>query len=185
MQHQILFKHIFWSNYRLSIFYLKSLTSGKSILELNIWTPSGYFPFLISFFCLNEINKNLQEKTRERPGAVTSACKCIKKETLPQAFSCEFCEISKNTFSNKTPPVAVSERWKIVKRITMQRTCFTQVTGNRASDHYAKKCLYKGLSINSCSVDVSATKNTSSKQQIRSKIPTVSAVQVFSTELRP
>ena len=26
------------------------------------------------------------------------ACKFIKKETLVQAFSCEFCEISKNTF---------------------------------------------------------------------------------------
>ena len=27
----------------------------------------------------------------------------IKKETLAQVFSCEFCEISKNTFSNRTP----------------------------------------------------------------------------------
>ena len=33
----------------------------------------------------------------------------IKKETLPQVLSCEFCEISKNTFSYRTPPVAVSE----------------------------------------------------------------------------
>ena len=30
----------------------------------------------------------------------------IKKETLAQVFSCEFCEISKNTLSYKTPPVA-------------------------------------------------------------------------------
>ena len=37
---------------------------------------------------------------------------------------------------------------------------------------------------NSCSVDVSVIKNTSSKQ-IRSKIPTISAVQVFNTELHP
>ena len=28
----------------------------------------------------------------------TSACNFIKKETLAQVFSCEFCEISKNTF---------------------------------------------------------------------------------------
>ena len=27
----------------------------------------------------------------------------IKKETLAQVFSCEFCEISKNTFFNRTP----------------------------------------------------------------------------------
>ena len=33
----------------------------------------------------------------------------IKKETLAQAFSCEFYEISKNTFSYKTPLVAASE----------------------------------------------------------------------------
>ena len=27
-----------------------------------------------------------------------------EKETLAQVFSCEFCEISKNTFSCRTPP---------------------------------------------------------------------------------
>ena len=31
-----------------------------------------------------------------------------KKETLVQVFSCEFCEISKNTFSYRTPLVATS-----------------------------------------------------------------------------
>ena len=33
----------------------------------------------------------------------------FNKETLAQMFSCEFCEISKNTFSHRTPPVAASE----------------------------------------------------------------------------
>ena len=48
-----------------------------------------------------------------------------------------------------------------------------------------KKC-YKGLSINSCSVDVSAIKNALLKHyQIYSKIPTVGAAQVFSLELHP
>ena len=32
----------------------------------------------------------------------------MKKETLAHVFSCEFCEISKNTFSYRTPPVAAS-----------------------------------------------------------------------------
>ena len=32
----------------------------------------------------------------------------IKKETLAQVFSCEFCEISKNTFYHRTPLVAAS-----------------------------------------------------------------------------
>ena len=29
-------------------------------------------------------------------------------QTVAQVFSCEFCEISKNTFSYRTPPVAAS-----------------------------------------------------------------------------
>ena len=32
----------------------------------------------------------------------------LKKETLPQVFSCEFWEISKNNFFHRTPPVAAS-----------------------------------------------------------------------------
>ena len=36
------------------------------------------------------------------------ACNFIKKETLAQVLSCEFCEISKSTFSYRTPPVAAS-----------------------------------------------------------------------------
>ena len=35
-------------------------------------------------------------------------CNFIKKETLAQVFSCEFCEISKNTFLHKTPLIAAS-----------------------------------------------------------------------------
>ena len=38
----------------------------------------------------------------------------IKKETLAQVFSCEFCEIFKNTFSYRTPPLVASE--EILKR---------------------------------------------------------------------
>ena len=32
----------------------------------------------------------------------------LKKKILVQVFSCEFCEISKNTFSYRTPPLAAS-----------------------------------------------------------------------------
>ena len=37
------------------------------------------------------------------------ACNFIKKEILAQVFSCEFCEISTNTFLQRTPLVATSE----------------------------------------------------------------------------
>ena len=35
-----------------------------------------------------------------------SASNFIKKETLAQVFSCEFCDITKNTFSYRTSPMA-------------------------------------------------------------------------------
>ena len=40
--------------------------------------------------------------------AVTGVCNLIKKETLAQVFSHEFCKISKKNFSYRTPPVAAS-----------------------------------------------------------------------------
>ena len=46
-----------------------------------------------------EISQNSQENTL--------ACNFVKKEALAQVFSCEFCEISQNTFSYRTPPVDV------------------------------------------------------------------------------
>ena len=59
-----------------------------------------------------EISQNLQENTCARVPFLIKcrpqACSFIKNEILPQVFSCEFCEISKNTFSNRTPPVATS-----------------------------------------------------------------------------
>ena len=33
----------------------------------------------------------------------------LKKETLAQVFSCEFCEISKNTLLHRAPMVAASK----------------------------------------------------------------------------
>ena len=52
-----------------------------------------------------EISQNSQENTCAR---VSEACNFIKKETLAQVFSCEFCEISKNPFSYRTLTVAAS-----------------------------------------------------------------------------
>ena len=93
-----------WNTFQIKLssvaFLLKSLTSNKSTIE----QKSKYL--------------SIHQGTRKRSEAVAPACNFIKKETLPQVFSCEFCEISKNTFSNRTPPVAATERWKIVKPIT-------------------------------------------------------------------
>ena len=41
----------------------------------------------------------------------------FKKEALAQVFPSEFCEICKNTFSYRTPPVAASGNQHVLKSI--------------------------------------------------------------------
>ena len=45
---------------------------------------------------------------RQKQSSGGEACDFIKKETLAQVFSSEFCEISKNIFFYRTPPMAAS-----------------------------------------------------------------------------
>ena len=59
------------------------------------------------------ISQSSQESTCSRASFLikfqAEACSFNKKESLAELFSYEFWEISKNTFSYKTPPVAASE----------------------------------------------------------------------------
>ena len=59
-----------------------------------------------------KISQNSQENTCARVSFLiklqAQACNFIIKETLAQVFFCEFCEISQNIFSYRTPPVAAS-----------------------------------------------------------------------------
>ena len=59
-----------------------------------------------------ETSQNPQKNTCARVSFLiqlqASACNFIKKETLAQVFHCEFCKISKNTFSYRTPSVTAS-----------------------------------------------------------------------------
>ena len=59
--------------------------------------------------CRGEISIKVQSKPHFLMGVLLyrpEACKFTKKEDLAQVFSCEFYEISKNTFFYRTPPVA-------------------------------------------------------------------------------
>ena len=58
-----------------------------------------------------EVLQNSQESNCARV-PLPPACNFIEKETLAQVFSCKFCEISKNTFYYRTPPVC-KERKKV------------------------------------------------------------------------
>ena len=57
-------------------------------------------------------SQNSQENTHARVSFLiklhASACNCIKNRLCRTGFSYKFCEISKNTLSYRTPPVAAS-----------------------------------------------------------------------------
>ena len=64
-----------------------------------------------------EVSQNSQEDTW--------GCNFIKKETLAQVFSCEFCKISKNTFLYRTPPVTASSYFEVHLRTAASERKFT------------------------------------------------------------
>ena len=58
------------------------------------------------------------------------ACNFIKKEALAQVLSCQFCEISKNTFSYRTLSVAASTNLLLQKNNSV-----TNVKTNTGQTH--------------------------------------------------
>ena len=60
-------------------------------------------PFVRQLFQLRENSKAVAQRC--------PACNFTKKETLAQVFFLWICEISKNTFSYRTPTVAASKQW--------------------------------------------------------------------------
>ena len=76
----------------------------KNICELledleNIWKCSVKMVFL-------ELLQNSQENSCARMSFLIKLQAFSKKEILAQVFSCEFCEISENSFSYRAPPMA-------------------------------------------------------------------------------
>ena len=59
-------------------------------------------------FCKEVVLKNLAKSTGKDLCQSVFYNKVAKKETQAEMFSCEFCEISKNSFSYGTPRVAAS-----------------------------------------------------------------------------
>ena len=60
--------------------------------------PKHFTLFISQGICLDKTKQNLGIRS-SRPEVLCN----ITKKTLAQAFSCEFCELSKNTYSYKTP----------------------------------------------------------------------------------
>ena len=59
-------------------------------------------------YCHHDPRKEIQDPGN--PGKRPEACNFIKEETLTQVFSCEFCEIFKNTFFTEHLWATASER---------------------------------------------------------------------------
>ena len=66
---------------------------------INVWQKQQP-----KIFCKKFVLRNVAKFT----GKHLEACNFIKNKTLAQVFYCEFCDISKNTCSYRTPPVAAS-----------------------------------------------------------------------------
>ena len=76
------------------------------------------------------ISQNVHEKTCARVSFLIKlqalGCSFIKKETLAQVFSCEFCEIFKNNFFQRTRTVAASVLFRFdshIVEITSYELC--------------------------------------------------------------
>ena len=73
-----------------------------------------------------EISQNSQPET----------CNFIKKETLAQVFSCEFCKISKNTFFTEHLQATASEAEDGVKNLWgLMDSCYSKKTTTAQKDH--------------------------------------------------
>ena len=81
-------------------------------LMLNLMLFSRYRSSRPEVFCKKvflKFSQNSQENTCARVSFLIKFNKVVKKETLAQVFSCEFCEIFKNRFFKRVLLVAASE----------------------------------------------------------------------------
>ena len=91
------------------------------LLQHPRWSPAvNYYHKALYLGCCS--NPRSTSGTNATHWELEEACNFIKKETLAQVFSCEFCEISKNTFftehlwaaASKTIPWTSSTRVALV-----------------------------------------------------------------------
>ena len=76
---------------------------------------------------------------RKTPVPEPQACNFIKKETLAQAFSCEFCEISKNTFF-------IEHLWTTASQLYLQ--FYVQIFSSFSEFLFSEYCTTERLLLN-------------------------------------
>ena len=84
-----------------------------------------------------EILQNLQENTCVTVSFLIKLQAFIKKETLAQVFSCEFCEISKSTFFTEHIWATASEYYQLTvsfhQKSDVKKKLFHMVKGSVSS----------------------------------------------------
>ena len=60
---------------------------------------------------------NISQNSKENTCARVSFLIKSQAKTLAQVFACEFCEISRNTFSYRTPPVAAFDYYHYLDQL--------------------------------------------------------------------
>ena len=136
----------FWSYFlnksgRTILIYSESIYNNLAYKDLVLhfsFTDTVCFPRSSrpEVFCKKRCSQKFRKINRKTPvpealfwySCRPWACNCIKKETLAQVFSCEFCEISKNTFSDRTNLVAASNFPKSFQIVFQQNVHFNLVT---------------------------------------------------------
>ena len=106
------------------VFILHDLTIGEAVFErcsVRKGVPGNFAKFTGKHLCQSLFFNKVA-------GLRPEACNFIKKETLAQVFFCKFYEISKNTFSYRTPPAAASPigmKYLHSKDFEAGHTCFS------------------------------------------------------------
>ena len=84
----------------INLYWLKPITKYFSVTSNHLEYTRSSRP---EVFCKKVVLRNFAKFTGKQLCQRPQACIFIKKETLAQVFSCEFCEIFKNTLFTSPP----------------------------------------------------------------------------------
>ena len=107
-----------------SLIYSRDHCQRSSPSRISDTPRAGFEPAQSLSSALVEWSCAVVITTTPRRHMQPQVCRFIKKDTLAQVFSCQFCQVFKNTFFNRTPPVAAS----IIKQ--KQNVVFNSVISN-------------------------------------------------------
>ena len=111
---------------------MSARATGRTVFIVNfehLLTTQSLQSSRPELFCKKGVLRNFAKFTGKH---LPQACEFIKKESLAQVFFCEICEIYKNTFFYRTPPVAAWWGLQLYSKETLceifKDTLYLQIT---------------------------------------------------------